>query len=347
MIKFGLIGCGHWGKNYIRVLKELDTSYLLACCDSSEQKLQDLRLIHKDLDFFTDYRKILENKDIETIVVATPPSSHYSIVKDCLKSGKHVIAEKPLTLKVDECQTLFDLANKKGLQLLVGYTFLYNTAIQKLKNYIEDGSLGKVYYFHSTRTHLGLVRQDINAVWDLAPHDISIFLYLLNEVPKAVSATGACYLQKGKEDVAFISLQFDSGIIGNIHISWVNSNKVREVQIIGENARIIFDDLNNFEKVRIFKKRIERTPDNLTFSEFQNKNTSSFAEFQYILRDGDIISPYINLSEPLKEQSRFFIRCIKENTSLYEQEQMNITITKVMCSITESLLKGGALVEIF
>jgi predicted dehydrogenase len=346
MIHFGLIGCGHWGKNYIRVLQELKSSRLVACCDANIEHLKSIQKNFQEIQWYEDYQELLKDNTIETIVVATPPTSHFDIVKNCLEAGKHVIAEKPLTLTLEECKVLFELADQKNLKLLVGYTFLFNSAIKKIKQYLQDGSMGQVYYIHATRTHLGLVRPDVNVVWDLAPHDVSIFLYLLEETPISVSATGACFLKEGRQDIAFITLKFPSGIIANIHVSWVNSNKVRELQVIGKNARIIFDDLNNLEKVKIFKKRMEVKSVEKKEGSFQEKPVDTFADFQYILREGDIVSPYIELFEPLKSQTDQFIQAIMNDENIKEHRDLNMNITKVMCGIQESIQKNGAPVEL-
>jgi predicted dehydrogenase len=240
------------------------------------------------------------------------------------------LIEKPLSLSAKEAEELVLIAEKKKKILMIGHTFLYNPAIRKMKKYIEEGKVGAIYYMHATRTHLGLVREDVSSVWDLAPHDVSIFNYLIDSMPKYVSALGGNFLQKGKEDVAFITLKYPDGVLANIHVSWADSNKVREVQVVGSKARMVFNDLDNLEKLKIFKKGI-----------FIDKPYNDFGEFQYVLRDGDIISPKIDLLEPLKEQCKHFIGCVTKRKRPLTDGRNGLDVVRVMQAIHASLKNNG------
>ncbi|MBU1626114.1 Gfo/Idh/MocA family oxidoreductase, partial [bacterium] len=283
-INLGVIGCGHWGKNYIRIFSELPETSLIACCDTNKSILKNLSSRYPSLKTTDNHEDIVNDKGIDAIIVATPAMTHYKILKSALDAGKHVLAEKPLTGKVLEAEELITISEKKALTLMVSHTFLYNTAVRKMKEYLKKEIFGDIYYLYSRRTHLGLIREDVSTIWDLATHDISIFSYLLDSQPEKAQVIGGRYLEKTGSDVAFINLIYPRNIIGNIHVSWIDSNKVREIVVVGSKQRIVFDDLNNLEKLRIFEKGISI-----------DKDAESFGEFQYLLRDGDIISPKIDL----------------------------------------------------
>ncbi len=226
-----------------------------------------------------------------------------------------------------------ELAEEKKLILMVGHTFLFNNAIKKLKELISNNSLGKIYYINSTRTHLGPIREDVDVVWDLAAHDISIFNYLLDKEPEEVSAVGGFFLKENRCDTAFINLFYENNILAHIHISWLNSNKVRQIEVVGEKQRILFDDLNNLEKLKIFQKGIS-----------VSKPVDNFGEFQYLLRDGDIISPKIELKEPLMNQCLEFIKSIKKGKVEVSDGRFAWKIVNILEKVEESIkLKGKSL----
>jgi predicted dehydrogenase len=256
----------------------------------------------------------------------------------CLRAGKHVLVEKPITTKGDEAIELIDFAQSRGLTLMVGHTFLYNPGIRKLKDYIQQGDLGRVYYLYARRTNLGPIRRDVNALWDLAPHDISIFNYLLHSTPKWVSAVGSRVLRNHREDVGFISLSYPNDIVGNIHVSWADPNKVREVVVVGSNRRITFNDVNILEQVRVFEKGVEPVA---TQSEISN-----YGEYQLQIRDGDIISPRIEASEPLKNQCNHFLECVTQGSRPLTDGWGGYAVVRVMEAIDRSLALNGAPVEV-
>ncbi len=332
MIKIGLIGCGHWGPNYIRCFNKLVNSKVVTCCDIKNKNLKRIKELYPKIDLTKDYQEILDNKNIDAVIVATPATTHYKITKDCLKSGKDVLAEKPLTLVPEKSKELADLAKEKKLILMVGHTFLYNPGIVKLKEYIDSGELGKIYYINATRTHLGLIREDVNVLWDLAPHDISIFNYLTDSCPISVNAVGACCLKKEREDVAFINLVYPKNIIANIHVSWVDSNKERTIRVVGSKARVVFNDLDNLERVKIYKKGISIPED-----------YDEFGEFQLNLRDGDIISPMLNLYEPLGEMCAHFLDCVKNRTVPLTDGYSGYEVVKIMKKIEDILSNSHVL----
>jgi predicted dehydrogenase len=335
-MNIAIIGCGHWGKNYIRIFSDTPKAKLSICCDSNANALKSISTKYPEISTTTNYNEILSNKDISIVIVSTPASSHYEIIKTALESGKDVLAEKPLTIKLEESEKLVEIAKSKNRILMVGHTFLFNPAIRKIKEYIQNGTVGSIYYMHSTRTHLGLVREDVNAIWDLATHDVSIFNYFLDKMPVSVSAVGGCYLKKGREDTAFITLTYPENVIANIQVSWVDSNKVREIQVIGSKTRIVFDDLNNLERIKIYEKGIT----------VGDKPYNDFGEFQYILRDGDIISPKIDLYEPLKAQCDHFLDCVEKRETPLTDGKNGLDIVRVMCAIEKSVKNNGMPVSV-
>lgn len=334
-LKIGLIGCGYWGPNYARVFHFMPSVKVVSCSDLDNDKLARIKHQFPAITLTNNYQDMLSDSQVDAVVISTQATTHYQIVKKCLEAGRHVLVEKPLSMKAEEAQELVDLSRKKGKVLMVGHTFLYNNAVRKMKDCIDKGRLGKIYYLQATRTHLGLVRKDVNAIWDLAPHDVSIFSYLLGKMPVEVSAVGGVYLKEGLEDMAFINLIYPDGVIGNIHVSWVDSNKVRQVAVIGSQARVIFDDLNNLEKVRIYEKGIST-----------DKPYDSFGEFQLLLRDGDIISPKVEPHEPLRKVADEFVNGILHNSPILTDGVNGWEVVRVMEAIEQSIKRKGVPVPV-
>jgi len=331
-----IVGCGHWGRNYVRVFASLLGADRITVVDSSAKALDGIRQQHSGVRTVESMSDALARGDIGMAVIATPATTHFELVKKCLAANLDVLAEKPLTLNVAEAERLAAQASKRGLILMVGHTFLYNPAVHKMRELIQKGVCGDIYYIKATRTHLGLVRSDVNAVWDLAPHDVSIFSHLLGKQPLSVSATGGCYLKKGTEDVAFINLLYPPNIIASVHVSWADSNKERTISIVGSRARILFDDLNALERIKIFEKGISTNVG----------GRDSFGEFLFALRDGDIISPKIPTTEPLSAVCNEFIKCVKSRKDPLAGGKNGVDTVRVMCAIDRSLKHGGKPVQV-
>ena len=329
MNKFALIGCGHWGKNYLRVLRELKQQ-VVYCCDADVRTHAWIKDAFPQVTPTASLNDILASPEVTAVVISTPATSHYDIAKQCLQNGKDVLLEKPLTVKIEEAEELIELADRFKRIMMVAHTFLYNPGIRKMKELVQTPDFGRIYYVHAIRTHLGLIRSDVNAVWDLAPHDVSIFSYLLDAQPVSVSAVGGRFLSPDKEDAAFISLVYPNGIIGNIHVSWADSNKERRVVAVGSKKRVVFDDIDNLERLKIFEKGVS-----------VERSISSFGEFQYLLRDGDILSPKIEVGEPLKLECRHFIDCIENRTPPFTDGRSGLEVVKVICAVQDSMKQNG------
>lgn len=326
MISIGLIGLGYWGPNYLRIFTELEQSRISWVCDANQEVFRKIKNRYAFANFTGKIEDLLKDPKLDAVCVATPASTHYSIAKSCLENGKHVLVEKPLTLKSSEGEELVSIAQEHGLKLMVGHTFQFNGAVRKLKEYLELGEIGRLYYVYSSRTGLGPIRQDVNALWDLAPHDISVLLYLLGGPPVQVSATGASFIQPGIHDVVFATLVFPGNVLAHLHVSWLDPHKIRKITLIGSEKMIVFDDVEPLEKIRVYPKGATRT-----------EPPSSFGEFQISLRMGDVLIPYIPMEEPLKEQCKHFVDCVLRDKQPQSDGRNGVEVVKVLEKIQESL----------
>jgi predicted dehydrogenase len=331
----GLIGMGHWGPHYVRVFSQMPGVRVGCCCDIDLDRLQGISLTYPHIPVSTDPETIFRSAETDAVVIATPPTTHGELCKAALEAGKDVLVEKPIVLKAAEGEALIALAESNERLLMVNHTFLYNPGIRKMKELANDEASGQIYYMLATRTHLGLIREDVNVLWDLAPHDISIFSYVSGLQPVGVSAVGRSFLKEGREDVAFVTLFYPQGIIANIQVSWIDSNKERRVVIVGSNRRIVFDDLNNLERIRIFEKGVS-----------VEKPVSDFGEYQLLLRDGEIISPKIDPSEPLRVMCQHFVECVRTRSKPLTDGEQGVAVVRVMEAIEKSLQLKGSYVAI-
>jgi len=335
MIKIGIIGCGHWGSNHVRIFNTLENARIKICCDPNRQRLEALRKIYPDLKFSTDYRDSINDKSIDAVVVATPTATHYQIVKTALLSGKHVLCEKPLSIRTRESQDLISLARKKRKIIMVGYVFLYNNGILALKNFIEKNTLGRVFYLHFTRTNLGPIRDDVDVIYDLASHDIAIASFLLKKWPDSASAHAGYFLRRKIADTAFITLHYPANILVNIHVSWLDPKKIRRLTCVGDKKMAIWDDLDTAEPVKVFDKGVIREP-----------FYSDYGEFHLLPREGEVVSPSIRLYEPLKNQNSHFLDCISTNKSSLSNGAFGQNVTRILEAITVSKKNKGYIQKI-
>lgn len=336
MIRIALIGLGHWGPNYLRLLSGLEDVRLIAVCDRDASRKQLVKKIAADIRFTTDASEVLTANDVDAVIIAAPTAFHYEMGKKALNAGKHVLMEKPLSVKPQESKELMQLAEQKKRILMVGHTFLYNPGITALQELIHRGDLGKIYYFDLIRTNLGPIRQDVNALWDLAPHDISILLHLLGKMPVEVAAHGGCFLNSEREDTVFLTLRFPDQVLAQIHVSWLEPVKVRKVTVIGDKKMAVFNDIDAGEPLRIYDKGVTRTP----------KNYSDFEEFRLIIREGDVLIPKVPFAEPLKNECQAFIQCIQKNTPPLSDGLFGHAVVTVLDAASQSLQQRGALISI-
>ena len=327
-IKIGLLGCGEWGKHYLRVFSGVEGVEMKAVIDPSPGRRDFARSLVSGIDAYDSLDTFLEaGEKCDALVIATPATAHYAAVKKALLGGLDVLVEKPMTTSVKEAQELCDIAKEKSRILMVAHTFIYNSAVRALKALLDGDRLGKMYYMRACRTHLGLIREDVNVVWDLAAHDVSIFAYLLGMWPDRIQAMGRCILADNKEDACFITLGFPSGVVANVLLSWADANKARVVEVVGSKARIVFDDLNMQEPLRIFEKGVS----------IDTSGTPDFGKFKFYFRDGDIISPKIQIEEPLKTLRNEFIEALRTRTSPITDGVFGCEVVKVLCKVEEVL----------
>lgn len=331
-LRIGVIGCGHWGPNHIRVFSELDRSNVAACADLSAVCLQRVQDRFPLIQTRTDYRAILEDAAIDAVVIATPTGTHAEIVRDALQAGKHVLVEKPLCTQSAEARELGGLADRVGRVLMVGHVFLFNRGIMKLREVIQRGELGAIHYLDAVRTNLGPVRGDVNALVDLGTHDISIFNYLLDATPTAVSAQGSCITQPDIEDVCFVTLQYSDGTLGQLHVSWLNPRKVRTMTVVGQRKMAHWDDVDPSNILRLYDKGLEEPP-------FYN----SYGEFQCLLRNADVHLPRVDSVEPLIEQANAFLDSVLDGAPCRSGVSEGAAVVEILEAAQASIRNGGAL----
>jgi len=335
-VGIAILGCGYWGINYVRVFGELSESRVVVVCDRRPERLQEVGRRFLGVELTTEVEDALRLDRVDAAVVCTEATAHYGIARRCLAAGKHVLVEKPITTTVAEAEELIALAESEGVTLMVGHTFLYNAGVRQVKAYIDQAEVGRLYYLYARRTNLGPIRRDVNALWDLATHDVSIFNYLLGSVPDWVSAVGARVLRNSREDVGFIALGYPNGIVGHIHVSWADPSKVREVVVVGSEKRVVFNDLSSLERVRVFEKGVELAA----------PEAPSYGEYHLLMRDGDIISPKIKISEPLKNLSSHFLECVTQGCGPLTGGQGGLDVVRVMEAVDHSMERDGAPVEV-
>jgi predicted dehydrogenase len=335
-VRLALVGFGYWGPNYARVLNDLPDADLTVVCDRSADRLDLVRRRYRTVDTCGSLDELFARDDVDAVVIATPASTHASLVRAALERGLHVLVEKPMALDVDGGAALCRLAESAGRVLMVGYTFLYNAGVRKMKEYLAPEPFGQMYYLHATRTNLGPIRHDVNAVWDLAPHDIAIFNYLLGEEPRWASAIGTRVLRTERDDIAFATLGYGNDVVGNIHVSWADPNKVREVVAVGSRRRVVFNDLNDVERVRVFERGVSAG----------DAIADSYGEFKLLVRDGDIVSPKVEPSEPLKNQCAEFIQAIATGQTPLAQARFGLGVVRTLAAIEKSMRSRGAAVEV-
>jgi predicted dehydrogenase len=334
-IKVGVVGCGYWGPNLIRNFRSLPDCKLEMMCDLSEKRLAHLKALYPEVKGETDYERMLTDGGVDAVVIATAVRFHHSMAKASLLAGKHTFIEKPMAASSQECEELIEIAKSKGLILMIGHTFLYSPVIRKLKELVDGGDIGEIRYICARRLNLGLFQKDINVAWDLAPHDISIILHIMDQTPVSVNCTGTAHVTPGIEDVTSMSLNFKKSRTAIIHNSWLDPRKIREMTIVGSKRMIVYDDIAMQEKIRVFDARVERPP-----------HYDTFAEFQYAYHYGDIYAPYIKQEEPLKIECQHFLDCIRDGKTPISHGGQGLEMVKILEASSQSIKSGGAAVEL-
>jgi predicted dehydrogenase len=335
ILNVAVIGCGYWGPNLIRNFSSLAGCRVKRVCDIEEKRLEHMKRLYPSVEATANIDDLVHDKEIDAIVVATPVHLHYDLGMRSLLAGKHTFIEKPMAPSATQCNELVELARKKKLTLMVGHTFIYSTPVRRIKEIVDSGEIGEIQYISSRRLNLGLFQKDINVAWDLAPHDISIILYLLGRPPVSINCQGKAHVNRDIEDVTNMSLNFDNGGFAIIHSSWLDPNKVREMVIVGSKKMIVYNDNEPLEKIKIFDKRVEAPP-----------HYDTFAEFQYSYHYGDAYIPYLKQVEPLKVETQHFLDCIRSGSKPETSGLDGLRVVQILEASSQSLKRGGAVVNI-
>jgi predicted dehydrogenase len=331
-INVGIVGCGYWGPKLVRNFRNLPGVQLAMVADLRQERLDDIHEHFPDVVTTKDYGDLLNGR-VDAIIIATPVRTHYTLAKAALLAGKHVLVEKPLTTRSDMAEELVELATKQGVVLMAGHTFQYNAAVETVRDIVQSGQLGKIFYINSTRANLGLLQPDINVMWDLAPHDISMLHYILDSDPIAVSARGAAYVNtyRNLHEVVYLQMLFDHGVLANVHLSWLDPVKQRTVTIVGSKKMLVYDDIApQDDKVVVYDKGVEVPFYSVTEEEFR----ASY-------RHGDVTHYPLQWREPLQVECDHFIQCIRSGATPRSSGQDGLKVVKVLETAQRSLQNGG------
>lgn len=331
IVNFGVIGYGYWGPNIVRNLANLEDSKVLAIAEISPAARLRAEKAYPGVRVTGEASEVIKSPQIDAIAVVSPVWTHYELAKAALENGKHVFVEKPFTSNTAQASELIELAQKKNLKIMVDHTFLFTGAVRKIDQLLKDGALGKLYYYDSTRVNLGLFQHDINVLWDLAPHDLSIMDHLLKATPEAVVATGQGHLN-GHEDVAYMTLYFPENVIAHINVNWLSPVKVRTTLIGGEKRMLVWNDLEADEKVKVYDKGV-----NITSRE-------GVYELLVSYRSGDMWSPQLEQVEALRHELSYFVDCVSKNEEPFNDGCAGLRVVQMLEAASESLSKKGALV---
>jgi len=331
-IRVGVIGCGYWGPNIIRNFVEADDAVVVRVCDLDESRLGTIKRRYPAVDCTTDSSKVIGADDVDAVAVVTPVSTHYKLARAALSAGQHVFVEKPMTGKPDQAAELCELAEKGKLTLMVGHVFEYSPAVTTAKELLPE--CGDIYYVDSSRVNLGLHQSDISVLWDLAPHDVSIILYWLDAEPVSVHAVGACYTQPGIEDVVFVTMRFASKAVAHVHVSWLAPSKLRRTSVIGSNKMLVYDDTEAVEKIKVYDRGVS----------FKDKGDYRKLLPEY--RAGDILSPRVPTTEPLRIECSHFIECAASGATPRSGGRSGLRVVRVLAAAERSLREDGKAVRL-
>lgn len=326
MLKVGIVGIGYWGPNILRAFMSFSDVHVKTVCDLDEKRLQKISAQYPSIETTTDYDSMLHDSDIDAVAVVVSSEKHFHLAKEALLSGKNVFVEKPLSLTSSDAQELVSLAEKEHKILMVGHLLEYHPAVNKMKDLINSGEVGDIYYIYSTRVNLGKIKSEENALWSLAPHDISVVLYLLDPMePLEVQAIGGDYLKEGVEDVTIVNMRFEKKIIASVHVSWLDPHKIRKFTLVGNKKMLVFDDMETTEKIKVYDKGVDYNTDYSTYKEYCS------------LRFGDIVIPKVDIQEPLLIECRHFIDSIKTGKQPRTDGKDGLRVVKVLEAAQNSL----------
>jgi len=334
MLRIGVIGYGYWGPNIVRNFSTTGSSRVVAVCDLKDDNLRKVENNFSGVRTTKNCDELIRSKDVDAVAIVTPVFTHYEIAKKALEEGKHVFVEKPFTYTVAQAEDLINLAQRKNLKIMVDHTFLFTGAVRKIKQLVDEGTLGKIFYFDSMRVNLGLFQHDVNVLWDLAPHDLAIMAYVLNEKPLSVVATGEAHVHHGMEDVAYLTIYFTNNVIAHINVNWLSPVKVRTTLIGGQKKMLVWDDIEPDEKIKIYDKGVEV------------KNASGVYDLLVSYRSGDMWAPKVDQLEALKLESNYFIECVSNGANPINDGAAGLQVVRMLEAADRSLKKRGELVNL-
>ncbi len=340
MINVGIVGFGYWGPNVARNFNTTQGARVVAISDADEKSLQRAAASYPGVRTERECDRLLSARDIDVVAIVTPVSSHFEIARKALANGKHIFIEKPFTASVAEAEKLIELAERRNLKIMVDHTFLFTGAVKKIKELIDDGILGDLYYFDSIRVNLGLFQKDVNVVWDLAPHDLSIMDHLLRMEPVAVTATGIAHFRNDLEDVAYITIYFPGNVIAHLNVNWLSPVKIRTTLIGGQKKMLVWNDLVSDEKIRVYDKGV----DGLDSLNIESKEKAYGLRLSY--RSGDMWAPRVTQVEALQGETSYFIDCINNNVTPKNDGHAGLRVVRILEAIKKSLAGGGVLVRL-
>jgi len=332
-IRFGVIGYGYWGPNVVRNLQSLENCQLAAICDKDPSALRRAGRLYPGVELTTDLSGLLASSSIDAIAVVTPVWTHFELAKTALLNGKHVFVEKPFSSTHEQAEELIELGERKKLKIMVDHTFLFSGPVKKIRELVKNDTLGRLYYFDSTRVNLGLFQHDVNVVWDLAPHDLSIMDYIIQEKPEAVVATGGRHLN-GLADIAFITIYFPGSVVAHINVNWLSPVKVRTTLIGGEKKMLVWNDLAADEKIRVYDKGVEIT------------NGQGVYELLVSYRSGDVWSPKVEQAEALKAELEYFVDCVRNDKTPFNDGLAGLRVVKLLEAADQSLKERGKIIRL-
>jgi len=333
MIKVGVVGYGYWGPRLVRNFHSLDNCEVAVICDRSADSLRRAKQAYPHVQVTTDLKEVLASTEIDAVAVVTPVWTHYELAKAALENGKHVFVEKPFTSSAAQAKELIDLADRKHLQIMVDHTFLFTGAVRKIRQLINDGSMGSLYYYDSTRVNLGLFQHDVNVIWDLAPHDLSIMDHLIDAKPQFVTATGQSHLN-GLEDLAYITVYFENQVMAHINVNWLSPVKVRTTLLGGEKKMLVWNDLEADEKVKVYDKGVSIA------------NGEGVYNLLVSYRSGDMWSPKLDQTEALSTEANYFISCIEQSETPFNDGAAGLRVVKLLEAAEQSLKARGKAVPV-
>jgi len=334
MLKIGIIGYGYWGPNIVRNFVTNENVEVAVVCDLDSMALKRAKKLYPFIKLTVDTNEILENKNIDVVAIVTPVYTHFELAKKALENGKHLFIEKPFTSSVSEAEKLIELAERKNLVVMVDHTFLFTGAVKKIKELTDNNVLGELYYYDSTRVNLGLFQHDINVVWDLAPHDLSVMDYVIKEKPTAILATGAKHFNTKLEDVAYVTVFFDNNLVAHFNVNWLSPVKIRNTLIGGEKKMLLWNDLEADERIKIYDKGVK----------IENKEGIYDLLVEY--RSGDVLVPRVEHTEALKLEVEYFVNCILNNEIPFNDGYAGLRIVRMLEATDKSLKNNGEMINI-